>query len=145
MLRTTSFLGAALLVFVAGCGKEAPSPPPAPTTPAEDSVAMVLADTATAGERYRGQEGTPPKGSVVYLWLRPDGQAVYAVDAVDGGPLDPQRGTYTVQAGLPGRDTLVLARTLGDTMRFVRTADSLLEARREAPLVDDLLRLARQR
>lgn len=133
------------LLALAACKADPPPAPPAPPTAAEDSVATMLADTATAGERYTGQKhASVGEGAVVHLWLRPDGQAVWAEDALNGTPLQPRRGTYDVAAGTPPVDTLTL-RLPGDTTRFLRTADSLLETRPDTLIEAHLLRLGKTR
>lgn len=136
-----------VLVFAAalaaGCGEDPPVAPPAPPTAADDSVSAVLADTAGATVRYVGRRRTlSGEGALVRVWLRPEGLLVWAEDAIDGGPLQPQRGSYDVVAGTSGRDTLTIALAAADSVRFVRTADSLLETRRDTLVVEHLLRLA---
>lgn len=138
------FCLAALLpaLALAACQDDPPPAPPAPPTAADDSVSAVLADTAGATAHYTGRHRTlTGEGAIVHVWLRPDGQLVWAEDDLDGRPLNPQRGTYTTTAGADGRDTLAVA-LLADSLRFVRTADSLLETRRDTLVVEHLLRLA---
>lgn len=139
-----------VLVFAAalaaGCGEDPPVAPPAPPTAADDSVSAVLADTAGATVRYVGRRRTlSGEGALVRVWLRPEGLLVWAEDAIDGGPLQPQRGSYDVVAGTSGRDTLTIALAAADSVRFVCTADSLLETRRDTLVVEHLLRLVRNR
>lgn len=135
---------AAGALALGACRKDLPPAPPAPPTAADDSLAQVLADTATAGERYVGRRRTlSGEGNLVRVWLRPDGRLVWAEDALNGGPLAPQRGTYEVKAGAAGADTLLVTLTAADSVRFVRTPDSLLETRRDTLVKAHLLRLVR--